>query len=248
MMKRTLVGALVAALALIGTVCKSSSSTTLEKPSVTAVATDSGATLHLSWAAVEGATSYEITAGSSVDTTTSTSLDVSTPTATIEVRSLNGSSKSDSSATIDCKVIETTVDVFGDLDTTHANGFGFNDSGKAVPYRIVLLEMGKLDFYLSNNMLVSGSKVNQQTMKGNGLKNASGSFDSLKLADAPGTYADSDLAITTSSSYFLTMSSDTAAWSTGRNYAKASVVAIDSSKVTLRLGYQTIGGLRWLIE
>jgi hypothetical protein len=248
MMKRTLVGALVAALALIGTGCKSSSSTTLEKPNVTAVATDSGATLHLSWAAVDGATSYEITAGSSVDTTTSTSFDVSTPTAIILVRSLNGSSKSDTSATIDCKVIETTIDVFGDLDTTHANGFGFNDSGAAIAYRIVYYQIGFMDFYLSNMMLVSGSKVNPTTRAGNALKNASGSFDSLKLADAPGTYADSDLAITATSSYFLTTSSDTAAWSAGRNYAKASVVAIDSSKVTLRLGYQSIGGLRWLIK
>jgi len=112
MTKTTLIGALVVALALIGTGCDSSS-TTLEAPTVTHAVTDNGGTLSLTWDAVSGAESYEITAGGSVQTTTSTGFEVTTPSATVEVRAVKGSSKSDP-ATIDCRIVESTVEFFGE--------------------------------------------------------------------------------------------------------------------------------------
>jgi hypothetical protein len=134
MTKRTLIGALVVALAFIGAGCKSASST-LEKPTVTTQAVNGGGTLRLNWDAVSGAESYEIKAGDSTYTTTATTFDVSVPAATIEVRSAKGSTKSDSAATIDCKVVEATIEFFGDVDLTHANGFGFNDNGGVVGFQ-----------------------------------------------------------------------------------------------------------------
>jgi hypothetical protein len=250
MMKRSLIGIAAVVLALIGTGCESSS-TALERPTVTTAATNAGGTLSLSWEVVEGATSYEITAGSAVDTTTSTSFDVSTPAATIEVRSLKGSSKSDSAAVIRCKIVESTVEFFGDVNPTHDNGFGFNDDGSAVGCTLSHPSNLSMDFYAEfsgGEMKLVPAKVSPDRA-GDRIKAASGSYDVITIADSLGTYSGVKLPIMVDSTYYLRMSADTTlTWSTENNFAKAKVVAIDSLKVTLNLGYQKVGGLRWLVK
>jgi hypothetical protein len=252
MTKRTLIVALAVALALIGTGCNSSSSATPDAPVVSKQATNDGGTLNLSWDAVEGATSYEITAGASVDTTDSTSFDVTTPAATIEVRSVNGNKKSDP-FTVDCKIVESTVEFFGDVDLTHPNGFGFGDDGSVVGCTLSYPSNAGMDFYADSSntagvMKLVVAKLNQDRV-GDAIKAASGSYDGITIADPLGTYSGSWLAITVDSTYYLRMSADTSAtWSTENNFAKANVVSIEGDKVTLKTAYQKIGGLRWLAK
>lgn len=251
MMKRSLIGIAAVVLALIGTGCESSS-TELEPPIVSSAATNAGGTLTLSWDAVEGATSYEITAGSAVDTTMSTSFDVSTPAATIEVRSLKGSSKSDSAAVIRCKIVESTVEFFGDLTPTHENGFGFNENGGVVACTLAYPSNLNMDFYAElsgGEMKLVPAKLSD-SRRGDAIKAASGSYDAILIADSLGAYSGLKLPIMVDSTYFLRMSADTAlgTWSIENNFAKAKVVAIDSAKVTLNLGYMKVGGLRWLVK
>ena len=251
MMKRTLIGALAVALALIGTGCDSK--VALDAPTVAAAVTNDGATLHLTWDQVTNAKSYEIKAGDSTYTTEATSLDVSHPAATIEVRAVSGNSKSDS-AVVNCKVVESTIDIYGDLDATHSNGFGFATNGQADTCAIIPQNFSRLDFYADGKSsavemrLVSAGGLNS-SRKGNGTKAASGSYDDSKLADSPGAYSDT-LAVVVDGTYYLRISPDATdtTWSIGDNYAKVQVVSIltESLKVTLKFGYQKIEGLRWL--
>jgi hypothetical protein len=254
MMKKTLIGALVVALALIGTGCDSK--VTLDSPTVAAEVADGGAILHLTWAEVTNAKSYEIKAGDSTYTTTSTSLDVTNPAATVEVRAVSGNSKSDS-AVVNCKVVESTVEFYGDLNyvNPHSSGFGFATNGSADTFKLIGNDLSSLDFYADGKSsagemrLISAGNLNS-SRKGNGIQAASGSYDDAKLAGSPGSYS-SPLAVTVDSTYYLRISPDQdtiPTWSTDDHYAKAKVVSItsDSLKVTLKLGYQKIAGLRWL--
>lgn len=250
MTNRMLIGAFVVALALIGAGCDSAS-TKLEAPTVAATVAGDGATLRLTWDQITGADSYEVKAGDSTYTTTSTNLDVTHPAATVEVRAVSGSNKGDS-AVVYCRVVETTLDVYGDLDNTHSNGFGFAENGSADTCMLMYPSYQGMDFYADGKSIVGetrlvSSRVLNFSRKGNGVKAASGSYDESKLADLPGVYSDSLLTVMVDSTYYLRISGDTTGtWSTGDNYAKAKVVAIDGYKVTLRLGYQKREGLRWL--
>jgi len=254
MTNRMLIGALVVALALIGTGCDSK--VALDAPTVAATVINDGATLHLTWDQVTNAKSYEIKAGDSTCTTEATSLDVSNPVAAIEVRSVSGNSKSDS-AVVNCKVVESTVEFYGDLDyvNPHSSGFGFATSGSADTFMLSYPSYLSMDFYADGKSsagemrLISAGNLNSSS-KGNGIQAASGSYDDAKLAGSPGSYS-SPLAVTVDSTYYLRISPDQdtiPTWSTNDNYAKAKVVSItsDSLKVTLKLGYQKIAGLRWL--
>jgi len=250
MTKRMLIGVLAVALALIGTGCDSK--VALESPSVAAEVADGGGTLHLTWAEVTNATSYEIKAGDSTYTTTGTSFDVSNPAATIEVRAVSGNSKSDSAVVI-CGVVESTIDVYGDLDITRPSGFGFAENGQADTCAIVPQNFPRLDFYADGKTvagemrLVGAGKLNAGR-KGNGIKAGAASYEDSKLADSPGAYSD-PLTVVADGTYYLRISADTTGtWSIGENYAKVKVVSIlaESLKVTLKLSYQKRPGFRWL--
>jgi|GEM_PF-3485972 len=254
MMKRTLIGALAVALALIGTGCDSSSSpSSLDAPYVKKAAVNDGGALRLTWGTVDGASTYEITTDDAVHTTTDTSFDVSTPTAAIEVRAVSGSTKSDPTA-IKCGIVESTVEFFGDLVLTHANGFGFDADGGAVACSLIYPSTTEMDFYadsLSSHgpmTLVSAAQVNSNR-KGNVMKAASGSYDGATIADPVGTYSDSSLAIMADTTYYLRISSDTSnTWSEASIFAKARVDSIVGAKVAVTTAYQKIGGLRWLVK
>jgi hypothetical protein len=251
MMKRTVIGAIVVALALIGTGCDSSTNgnTSLEKPFVTPAAAVDGGTLRLKWNAVDGAESYEIKAGDSVYTTTADSFDVSVPAVTIEVRAVKGSTKSDP-ATVSCKVVESSVEFYGDLSPTHANGFGFGDNGDVAACTLNTTSQSIMDFYADSTpdgiRLVRA--VVAQSARGNGVKAASGSYNGATIADPLGTYS-SALVVMADSTYYLRLSADTTnAWSTGDNFAKVRVDSIVGTKVSLTTAYQKVAGLRWLVK
>jgi hypothetical protein len=251
-MKRTLIGALVVALALICLGCNSTNNpTSLDKPSVSAAGSGGGGTLILSWGTVADAKYYEITAGGTVDTTSSTSFDITTPATTFEVRAVNGSVKSDPS-TISCKVVEGTATFYGDdVTLEHENGFGFSSSGVVVLCTLATASKYSMDFYAES----SHAQINLRpagltaTKRGNQLKAASGIYDSLIVADSL-PYAKLPVVLQAGSSCFLRISADSTGttWSSGDNFAKMRVDSIVGTKISVTTAYQPIGGLRWLVK
>jgi hypothetical protein len=255
MMKRTLIGALVVALALIGTGCDSSSSSDLEAPVVKAKAIDDGGTLQLSWEAVDGAASYEIKAGDMTYTTDATTYDVTAPVATIEVRSVKGDSKSENAATIDCRVVETpTLDVYGltDPDTSHHGGLGFEDDGTIVTYSLFdYSQFAALDYYADDGNFSPMAFVNPGFKKWNAKGNkaaaaSAATYDEIMMADPAAAYSDSSLTLADGGLYYLWLDRGNDGWDSDDNFAKVQVLSINGHLMTVKVGYQKISGLRWL--
>lgn len=258
MMKRTLIGALVVGLVLIGTGCDSTSSSDLEAPSVRTEAIDNGATLRLTWDAVDGADSYEITADGSTYTTDATTYDVSVPAATIEVRSMKGDTKGDSATTIDCRVVETqALEIYGltDPDTSHYGGFGFESDGTIATYSLYdYSNFALLDYFADDGNYSPMALVNpgskQWNYKGNKVAAASAaSYDEITIAaDTAGAYSDSALTLASGGFCYLWLDRGNDGFSEDDHFAKAQVLSIDGHLMTMRIGYQRVRGLRWLVN
>jgi hypothetical protein len=254
-MNRSLIAALAALLVLVGTGCDTN--VTPEAPYVTTLAVDGGGALRLTWEEVSGAKSYEIKTDASTFEIDSTSYDVSTPTATIEVRAVSGSNKSDSAAVIDCRIVETTIEVAG---IRHADSmeiaFGFDSDGMAVPYTLVSSNYPKMDYWLDDlrdtSLLPVGlvnPGVDNWNQKGNTIKGPFAvDYDSVEVADAPGSSYVEQMRLAEDAVYHLWLDPSADGWDSGDHFAKAQVVSMDGSKVTLKIGYQKVRGIRWLAK
>jgi len=257
MMKRNaLIVAFAAALLLIGTGCDTI--VTLDKPNVTREAINSGAALRLTWTAVTDAESYKISYNGKDTTIAGTSIDISEPTAEIKVRAVNGNDESDP-ATIDCKVVETSSMVLygiSDPDPNHPSGLAFTASGAASAMSLDDANKASLDFVCEDVQITPVAFVNAgdygwtQNSKVNTLMDAGTTdYDAFDEAAASGYI--SQLAIATNGVYALWLSNSTA-WSTSDHFCKAKIVSVEdisgTQKVTLNVAYQTIGGLRWLVN
>ena len=255
MRKSTLIVALAAVVLLIGTSCDTL--VTLTKPNVETEAVDSGATLRLTWTAVTDAQSYEITTDDSTYSTVSTSFDVTTPTATIDVRAVNGNDKSDP-ATIDCKVVETSsLVLYGKLDANpdDPSGLAFTTSGSASALSLADANKPSIDFVCDDVDITPVGLANAgdygwaSNTKMNALMDAGTDYDALTEAAGSGAY-DSQLSIAANGVYALWLGATTN-WTTSDHFAKAKIISLEQPsgtyyKVTLRVAYQKIGGLRWL--
>jgi hypothetical protein len=225
------------------------------KPDVSCEATNTGADLRLSWPAVPEAESYEVKVDDSTYSTTSLSFDVTTPSATIEVRTVNGNGKS-GPATIDCRTVETpTLVVYGisDPDSAHHCGFAFNSYGTITTYSLLYSNLALLDFYADDvvhpgQMYLVNPGDKGWNDKGNaGKASASSAYDDVKIADAPGGYV-TQLALQTSGIYCLWLDRTNNGWDAQDNFAKTEVIAIAGPLLAMRVGYQKIPGLRWLVN
>lgn len=252
MRKATLLVALAATVIIFGVSCDTL--TDLAKPTVTATAILNGAQLRLEWTAVTDADGYRIKAGDSTWTTTGTSFDVEVPAAKVEVIAYSGSDESDP-AVINCEVEETaTLEVYGisDPDTTHRSSFGFNTDGTITTYSIKTANYPSMDFYMEDVQLAmsivnSGDKG--WNAKGNAAKEAAlTSYDDVVVADAPGTGYSTQEAIASGAVYYLWIDRMNDGWDVSDHFAKAKVISIQGAKVTMKIGYQMIGGLRWVVN
>jgi len=258
MRKSILLVAFAAALVLIGSGCDTL--VTLNKPTVTteALSTDNGGTLRLTWTAVTDAKSYEITTDDSIFTTTSMSFDVSKPSATIEVKAVNGNDKSDA-AIIDCKVVETSSLILYDKtdpDPTHPSGLAFTTSGSASAMSLDVANQASLDFVCDKVTVTPVGLVNAgdygwaSNTKLNTLMDA-GTTDFDAFHEAAGTGYTTQLSTLTNGVYALWLSSSTA-WTATDHFGKVKIISIEDvggySKITLTVAYQKIGGLRWLAK
>jgi hypothetical protein len=254
--KSTLIVALAAAVLLIGTSCDTL--VTLTKPNVTTEAINTGSTLRLTWTAVTDAQSYEIKTDDSTHNTTNLSFDVTGPTGTIEVRAVNGSDKSDP-ATIDCKVVETSSLVLygmSDVNPDHPSGLAFTTSGSASALSLDDANKASLDFVCDDVNITPVGVVNAgdygwtQNSKVNTLMDA-GTTDYDAFGFAAGSGYTTQLGIGTNGVYALWLS-NSQTWTSSDHFCKAKIISIEdvggSQKVTLKVAYQKIGGLRWLVN
>jgi len=260
MRKNALLVAFVAALLFIGTGCDTI--VTLDKPTVSASAldTDKGGTLRLTWNAVTDAKSYEVTTDDSVYTNATSPFDVKTPSATIEVRAVNGNDESDQ-AVIDCRIVETSsIILYGISDsvTSHPSGLTFGTSGAASAMSLDSANRAALDFVCDDKdanvlpvgLINAGSYNWSQNTKKNTIMDAGTTdYDAFELAASTGYDGWHGVAINGVYALWLGPS---LAWTSGDHFCKVKIVNIETvggaQKVTLNVAYQKIGGLRWLVK
>lgn len=254
MSKSTLTIVVAAGLILLGAGC--TSVVTLEKPSVTYQAMNSGSTLRLTWNAVTDAKNYEIKTDN-IDTTVAStvySFDVTTPTTSISVYAVSGSDKSDP-FTLDCKAaVTSSITVYGtsDPDSTHPSGIGFGADGTALGVSVktqasqVEFVMDDKTFTGSDYLMSPIAYTPEINSWGNASQDAGADFDSVKIAPATGNYnTQTVLAVNGTYAAWLDHNNDGAVDATD-HFAKLKIESINSTVVTVKLAYQKIGGLRWL--
>ncbi|MCX6842525.1 MAG: hypothetical protein NTX53_09630 [candidate division WOR-3 bacterium] len=261
--KNTLIVALAAVVLLIGTSCDTL--VTLAKPTVSAAAldTDNGGTLRLTWTAVTDAKSYEITTDDSVYTTTATSIDISTPSTTVDARAVNGSDKSDP-AVIDCKVVQTpSLVLYGisDASGNDPSGISFTSGGTATGLSLDAANKPSIDFVCDDQqasvtpvgLINAGDYTswNPPSTKMNALMDAGTTdFDAFRLAASTGYTT--QLKTDNNGVYILWLSTSST-WTANDHFCKIKIVSVEQPtgtyyKVTLKAAYQKIGGLRWLVQ
>ena len=253
MRKNALLVAFAAALLLIGAGCDTV--VTLEKPSVTYEAINSGAELRLTWTAVTDAKEYEITTDDSVFTTTASPFDVKSTTGTIEVRAVNGSDKSDP-FTLDLTAkLTASITVYGKSDTaaSHPSGIGFNTDGTALAVSLtnqasqVEFVMDDVSFAPAMYLFGPTGYTPPVNTWGNAVQLSTTAFDSLTVAPASGNY-DLYLQIAQNATYAAWLDhNDDGLIDATDHFAKLKIESINGAVVTVKLAYQKIGGLRWLM-
>lgn len=222
------------------------------RPVVAWMPLEKGAKLRLTWGKVADAGFYEIKTDDSVHTTTDTSFDVASPAATIEVRAVKGSRKSDA-AVVPVGMVETpNIAIYGMSDSvsSHYPTFGFDTTGTAVAYSLASSNYLKMDYYAddvtnSPKMFLVNPGKNGWNTKRNGLVDAGTTvYVDAKLADTIGYVIERE--IEAGNVYYLWLDRGDVGWSADDSYAKAKVLQISGTQIMLQIGYQRVGGLRWL--
>jgi hypothetical protein len=256
MRKNAPIVTLAAAILFVGARCDTAVTPTKPVVSAAALDTDCGGTLQLSWTAVTHAESYEVKTDDTTYTTTSLGFDVTKPTSTIEVKAVNGSHRSDP-ATIDCRVVETeSLGLCGISAPGYPSGLAFDDSGSASALSLDTANRASVDFVCDDVNITPVGLVNAgdyqwpQNSKVNRLMDA-GTTDYDAFVLAPDSGDGTQLEIHANDVYALWLSASTT-WTAGDHFCKAKVVSIEdvggTQKATLKVAYQKIGGLRWLVK
>ena len=229
------------------------------KPVVSYEATNTGADLRLSWSTVTNAESYEIKTDDSTYTTTSLIFDVTHPTGTIEVRAVNGNRKSDP-ATVDCRPVETSSLVLYGISDPSGNdpgGLAFTAGGTATALSLDDANKAAIDFVCDDQQATvlpvgfinAGDYGWPQNAKLNTSADAhTTDFDGFDFA--PGNGYTTQLPIAATGVYALWLS-NFQQWTPYDHFCKTKIISVEQPtgtyyKVTLKVAYQTVGGLRWL--
>ncbi len=230
----------------------------LAKPVVSYEVINPGAVLRLSWSAVTNAVSYEVKTDDSTYTTAALNFDVTHPTGTVEVRALNGNRKSDP-ATVDCRPVETSSLVLygiSDPNASDLSGLAFDAAGTAVAKSLDDADKAALDFVCDDQQptvlpvgfINAGDYGWPQNTKLNTLTDAGTSdFDAFDFAADSGYIT--QLGIVANGVYALWLS-DSPYWTVNDHFCKTKIISVEQPtstyyKVTLKVAYQKIGGLRW---
>ncbi len=190
--------------------------------------------------------------GVKVGTTTNTFYYVFTPCRAIEVAAVWDGEKS-IPIMLDFEAVETpTLDIWSmdDPDPSHPSGFGFGETGTATAYSVSdSTNNDKIDFFIDYGLKIASPNERVPTV--NDERNTTsieiGSYYVLKVVSPCGNdryLTKRDLA--NNGLYGLWIDPTSNGYSTDDNFAKAHVTGINGYKVTLRLAYQAVPGLRWV--
>ncbi|MBE0433081.1 hypothetical protein IBX73_06395 [candidate division WOR-3 bacterium] len=244
--------AMIALVALVG--CEGE--VALDSPDVTYTVIDQGATLRLSWIEITDADGYYIYADGvvidTIDNPSITTYDAETPAKLYEVTAYSGEDES-AADEIDCApVITASLDVWDtDQPAPDPSGFGFNSVGTAVAYTLTNQDNWPfIDYYIHGGATTEfwsphhgnyNDEVN--VTKNSGLSN----FDAITIADAPGGYLSIN-PVNSGAVYYFWIDPTDNGWDASTDYfGKIKVEAIDGNKVTMKLAFQPIAGLRWCV-
>jgi len=215
-----------------------------------------GAGVRVTWAAVTGAEYYRIATDDTAINTTATYCDLMTPTQLITVRACDSFSQGEA-ATIDCSVTETSPLVLygiSDPNVDHPAGLAFTSNGSATALSLSDANKPTIDYVCDDENISPVGLVNagDYGWSGNTKLNTSmdaGTTDYDALDQAATSGYSTQTTIAYDRVYALWMS-NSAYWTVYDHFAKAKIMSIEDvggvKKVTLRIGYQKIGGLRWL--
>jgi hypothetical protein len=217
---------------------------------------DQGGTLVLTWNAVDGADGYKIYSdGKSTPDTTilGTTISITDPKKSVTVEAYNSDYAADSTISLSATATVTTLNVHGISAGLTDDAFGFSTTtGIAVAMDAVVGP--DIDFVMEDRApdpmsFWSPTSYNPvYNNKDNAASVATGitDFNALKICAAPGNYF-TKLQISENAVYSLWIDVTGDGYSTDDHFAKSQVVSISGTAVTLKLAYQKVGGLRWLV-
>ncbi|MEO0098168.1 MAG: hypothetical protein ABIK94_01075 [candidate division WOR-3 bacterium] len=234
---------------LIGGSCPPPS---LEKPSVQYSVLQNGDGLRFSWTAVDGAKGYYVYVDGTKNSTTQLTYDVTTPAKEIKITAYADGTESDPYILNTTAVVTSTITVYGrgDPDPNHPSGFGFASDGTAVTYALGnSSNWPNIDFYLDDvgqPMTICSPDVRGYNNEENSTREETTTdFDALKIAGTTEYYTQKEL--TSGALYSLWIDPNANGWDTNDNFAKMKVVSMSGHEVVLKVAYQKIGGLRWVV-
>lgn len=223
-------------------------------PTVSFEAIEQGGTLRLTWTALSDVDGYKIYIDGVLDTTiTQLSYDVSKPCKTIEISGYKGDKEGPKWSYSFAPVI-TSISVYGrsDTDPNHPSGFGFTTDGSAVTYALRdSTNWPKVDFYIEDVgtpiSLFSPHHRNYNTKKNAGAEATITEFDSLHIAAAPGSYS-TQTRLSTGGLYSIWIDPNANGWDkVNDHFGKLKVIDISGTKVDIKVAYQKVSGLRWIV-
>ena len=258
---KKILGLTIASIAILGLVgCEET--VTLTAPVVDYTVTSNGATLSLTWDEVDGADGYIIYAdGEVIDTVTTASFAATVPAMVYAVSAYEGEDNESATDEVDCAAVQTSSNLtlygLSDPATDHHSGLGFTSSGTAVTYSVVAANYADLDYIFDdlNYTNLTLTSPNGYTPVYNDEKNMGvdtdiADFDSVTIADAPGSYS-TVTTLQANTVYALFMDQDDDDWdATDDHFGKMFVVSITGAgpyTAVITVAYQPIAGLRWLV-
>jgi hypothetical protein len=220
-----------------------------------------GGSLRFTWAP------YSDSVGISVDgvlavvvSSSSNEAYVYVPGTHIEVSAILDGKMAGYSRSFDFPLIETpSIDVWSiyDPDPNHLSGFGFGTNGTCAAYSLWDQEhFSDIDFYIdaeeNKATLLCFASPHLHTSyplntKHNSTCQVGSSYSTLKILPAPTSENFSYATPIQNNGVYGFWLDDDGAYDTTGHFVKAQVIGIDGDKVNLKLAYQMIGGLRWVV-
>jgi hypothetical protein len=225
----------------------------LPKPAnLSYLAIEDGERLQLDWDAVKDAIGYRLTVDDTTYETTATSDTVETPAETIAVTAYNSEFESDAVEIICSPVVTASIEVYGISDPDHPSGFGFIGDGTAHAFALSdSSNWPSIDYVMDDfdgvmNFRSPNSFLPPYNGEDNTVAEAVGTgFDDARNAEGDFRHV---LEAKRDSVYYLRIDPNANGWDAGADhFAKAKVESVVDEKVTLKLAFQTIPGLSWLV-
>jgi len=217
---------------------------------------EQGAELRLTWSAVQDAEGYKIYVdGVEEADITGTSYDVAGPARTVGVTAY-GNGEETNEWTLDVSPTVTadlTVYGRGDPDPDHPSGFGFLSDGSAVAYALSdSTNWPLLDFYLEDvgvAMTLCSPDVRQYNDEFNGsIEATTTDFDALDITAAVDAGYEDQTELAVNGVYSIWIDPDHDGWDDENdNFGKIKVLSVSGHQVNLKLAYQEVKGLRWVM-